>query len=161
MARKKVEVVKPEPNKVGRPAKYTPELGLKVCKAIATSTDSIKKICAQNPEFPLRKTIWEWRFDYEEFRNLYAEARRAQADLLAEEIVEICDDDSEDVVFGENGVRQNSEFIARSRLKVDTRKWIACKLLPKVYGEKVTTESTMTIELKDIEAVRKQYQKDV
>lgn len=30
--------------------------------------------------------------------------------------------------------RCDAEFIARSRLRIDTRKWLASKLAPKIYG---------------------------
>ena len=131
--------------KRGAPGMYTPALGAKICRAIATSADSIKKICSRNPDFPVREVIWGWRIDHPDFANMYNEARRAQADLLAEEINEIADDDSQDVVMGEHGEKQNTEYIARSRLRVDARKWIACKLLPKVYGDKTITEGTLHI----------------
>lgn len=136
--------------KVGRPSSYTPELGMKICRAISTSVDSLKKICARNPDFPNRECIWSWRLDFPEFANLYNEARRTQADLMAEELNEIADDDSGDLMFGELGTpKQNTEFIARSRLRIDTRKWIACKLLPKVYGDKTITEATIHITHED------------
>jgi hypothetical protein len=140
-----------EKAKMGRPTKYSPELARKICRAIATTTDSMTIICKQNPDFPSKKVIWEWRFDYEDFRNLYIEAKRQQADLLAEEINDIADNDSQDRIINEATGREvaNTEYIARSRLRVDTRKWIACKLLPKVYGEKVQNETTVTIKQED------------
>ena len=71
----------------------------------------------------------------------YARAKADQADFLAEELLEIADDSAEDEIFTEEGKRlENREFINRSRLRVDTRKWIACKLLPKIYGEKQQSE---------------------
>ena len=138
-------------NKGGRPTKYSKELGEKICRAIATSTDSLTKICARNPDFPNREAIWGWRFDHDEFSNMYDKAKRTQADLLAEEIAEIADDDSQDKIFNEETGREvcNSEYVARSRLRVETRKWIACKLLPKVYGDKVTNDTTLTIKHED------------
>lgn len=131
--------------KVGRPSMYTPELAQKICKAIATSTDSLKKICGRNADFPCKETIHEWKYDFPEFANLYAKAKREQADLFAEEILDISDDDYDDMFQGEHGMVPNSARIQRHRLRVDSRKWIACKLLPKVYGDRSTNESTVTI----------------
>jgi hypothetical protein len=34
------------------------------------------------------------------------------------------------------------EWIARSRLRVDARKWVAAKLKPKKYADKITNEHT-------------------
>jgi hypothetical protein len=36
----------------------------------------------------------------------------------------------------------DQEHIGRSRLRVDARKWLASKLKPKKYGEKLSTELT-------------------
>ncbi len=54
----------------------------------------------------------------------------------------IADDSSED--YKEiNGKRVvDNENIQRARLRVDTRKWVACKVLPKIYGEKSQVDLT-------------------
>lgn len=139
----------------GRPPNYTKELGERICRAVSCSTDSLKKICANNPGFPNRETIWQWRLDHVEFGHLYDSARRLQADLLAEEITEIADNSNNDTLIkiksdGSETEVANTEWIARSRLRVDTRKWIACKLLPKVYGEKIQNETTVTLKHEDM-----------
>jgi hypothetical protein len=131
-----VTEIKVEKKKTGRPSIYTKQLAAKICRKIASSTCGLRKMCKENPEFPNVDTILEWRFDYPEFSGQYADAKRQQAELLAEEILDIADDDSQDEVVTEFGVKFNSEFVQRSRLRVDTRKWVACKLMPKVYGDK-------------------------
>ena len=68
-------------------------------------------------------------------------AREAQADALFDEILEIADDSRNDTVHGENGDTPNHEWIARSKLRIDTRKWMAAKLRPKVYGDKIDVTS--------------------
>lgn len=135
--------------KTGRPTMYNEALAIKICKAIATSTDPLQKICDRNDDFPCKQTIHEWKYDFPEFADLYAKAKREQADLFVEEVMSISDDDSEDVLVGANGLIPNSAKIQRHRLRVDTRKWIACKLLPKVYGDKVISESSVTISHED------------
>lgn len=75
----------------------------------------------------------------------YARARVRQADKFAEDILSIADDASRDIIVGEDGTeRIDHEAIARSRLRVDARKWLAAKMAPKKCGEKlaVTTEVT-------------------
>lgn len=68
----------------------------------------------------------------------YARAREAQAESWADEIVELADECSRDSVEGKNGEDvPNHEWITRSRLRVDTRKWLMAKLHPKAYGEKI------------------------
>jgi len=54
---------------------------------------------------------------------------------MADELIDIADDSSEDEVFTDDGRRLlNKEFVQRSKLRVETRQWVAIKLLPKVYG---------------------------
>lgn len=55
----------------------------------------------------------------------------------AEDIVHIADESRHDTVETETGEHADNEWIARSRLRVDTRKWLLSKLLPKQYGEKL------------------------
>jgi hypothetical protein len=140
-----IEQEKPK-NLGGRPSKYSLELAQKICKKIATCTDSLAKICASDPDFPTRETIYAWRLDHKGFSDMYADSKRAQAELLVEEIIEISDNTYNDTIVrvnkdGSESESCNHEWVARSRLKVDTRKWIACKLLPKVYGEKIDSDS--------------------
>jgi hypothetical protein len=40
---------------------------------------------------------------------------------------------------------ENGEAIRRSQLRIDTRKWIASKLKPKKYGDKLDTTTTHNI----------------
>ncbi len=52
--------------------------------------------------------------------------------------MDIADDVSSDFTTGKDGkVTVNHDHIQRSRLRVDARKWIAAKLLPKRYGDKL------------------------
>lgn len=131
---------KPEGYVFGRPTMYSDELAARICREVATSTDGLEKICADNADFPNPKTIYGWRLDIEDFSKKYDAAKRLQADLLASEIMNIADDSSRDTITkmnsqGEEYEVANTEWVARSRLRVDTRKWIASKLLPKVYGD--------------------------
>ena len=78
-----------------------------------------------------------------EFSEQYARAREAQADKLAEEALQIADDGRSDTYLdAEGNEKTNTEAIQRSKLRVDTRKWLASKMAPKKYGDKVTQEHT-------------------
>jgi transposase-like protein len=67
---------------------------------------------------------------------------------LADELLEIADNGTNDWMkrFAKDGEdlgwAVNGEHIARSRLRVDTRKWLLSKCLPKVFGDRITTEHT-------------------
>ncbi len=78
-----------------------------------------------------------------ELTEQYARAKEVQAETLADEIVQIADDGQNDTYKDDEGNETtNHDVIARSRLRVDARKWVAAKLLPKKYGDKVTNEHT-------------------
>jgi len=102
----------------------------------------------------------DWVDERAELRDHYARARARGYALLAEEILEISDDSSGDVVKTESGPKMNAEFVARARLRVDSRKWMLSKMLPKVYGDKmaiggaddlppIKTEGTVTLSAED------------
>jgi len=121
---------------MGRPTKFTQEIADQICEQVATTSKSMRTICAE-VRIPYT-THMQWLRDKEDYSNQYARAKEDQADYLAEEILEIADDSSGDTDYTETGkIVMNAEFVARSRLKVDARKWIAAKLKPKKYGDKV------------------------
>ena len=78
-----------------------------------------------------------------DFSEQYARAREAQADKLAEEILAIADDGRSDTYLdGEGNEKTDSEVIQRSKLRVEARKWLASKMAPKKYGDKIQAEHT-------------------
>lgn len=83
-------------------------------------------------------TFLGWVADRPELAEHYARAKRMQAEAMAAELLAIADDSSNDTILTKDGNEvANAEWIARSRLRVDTRKWILSKMLPKVYGDKI------------------------
>jgi len=122
-------------NKPGRPTGYTPELANEICDSIASSSKGTKKLCKENQHWPCQDTLFTWLKKHTEFSEQYAQAKRCQIEVFIDEILDIADDSSQDEVINEQGsIVCNSEFIARSRLRIDTRKWLAAKLVPKIYG---------------------------
>lgn len=71
----------------------------------------------------------------------YARARARQAEHYASEIIEIAD---------------TAEDAQLARLQVDARKWVASKLLPKVYGDKQEIEHSGKIESITVNVIRKE-----
>lgn len=113
-------------NPGGRPSSYTKEQGDLICEIVATTSKGLSKIC-DCINFPHESTVRRWRLEHEEFSAKYARAKILQADILAEECLEIADDST-------------SENATVDRLRIDTRKWLASKLLPKQYGDKLLLE---------------------
>ncbi len=125
-----------EPPKIGRPSEYTQEKADAICAMIAEGK-SIRTICAID-EMPGTPTFYKWLRTYPEFLQQYACAKQDQADAMVEEMLEIADDGTNDYmeIQTKKGVKVvfDKEHAARSRLRVETRKWLASKLKPKAYG---------------------------
>lgn len=92
-----------------------------ICERIGNG-ESLRSIC-QDDYMPTTTTVYRWLQDHPDFRDQYADARARQADFYADQIVTLAD---------------TAEDHNKARLQIDARKWVAAKLLPKKYGEKVT-----------------------
>lgn len=90
-------------------------------------------------------TVMDWARNNPKFSEQYAKAKQEQADFLADEIIQIADDATNDFMTITKGDVtynvENKEWTNRSRLRIDARKWIAAKLKPKVYGDKTDITS--------------------
>jgi len=129
---------------MARPSDYTAAQAEDICEHIAGGR-SLVSWCAVESR-PSYTSVMRWLQANQEFREMYACARQDQADFLAEEIVQIADDGLNDTYETEDGPRTNQDVIARSRLRVDARKWYASKLAPKKYGDKVETTLTGAVD---------------
>ena len=129
------------PKPTGRPSSFDAVVAANICERISQG-QSLAEI-ANISGMPKQITVFRWLRDIDGFRSLYARAREEQAETLAAEIISIADDAKNDTWIDNNGtVRVNQEVVARSRLRVDARKWVASKLLPRVYGDRMITEVT-------------------
>ena len=125
----------------GRPSVYTVELAERICSEIASGR-SLRSICMQK-EFPSMETVFSFMRKYPYFLVNYTNAQAERTEAQAEEILEIADNiesDSIDII-GPNGIiigqRENKEWVNRSRLRIETRKWLMSKMKPKKYGDKI------------------------
>jgi hypothetical protein len=127
--------------KKGRPLSYAVALADEICERIANG-ESLRAIC-QADYMPNKSTVFHWLQQIDDFRDRYEKARESQADSLVDDILSIADNGENDTYIDEQGnKRVDTDCIARSRLRVDARKWIAAKLRPIKYGDKVTQEVT-------------------
>jgi hypothetical protein len=126
----------------GRPSDYTPQLAIAICARLADG-ESLRSVC-RDEAMPDKASVFRWLREHADFCDQYARAKEESADTHADEILDIADEGSNDWMQRNDpenpGWVANGEAIQRSRLRVDTRKWIASKLKPKKYGEKVSTE---------------------
>lgn len=120
----------------GRPSTYTPEIAAAICERLATG-DSLRKIC-RDDGMPAEATVRQWAIENREgFYAQYVRARDLGLDAMADEILDISDDNSRDVAVDEDGNEViNHDVVNRARLRVDTRKWYLSKLAPKKYGDR-------------------------
>ena len=141
-------------DKGGRPTDYNEELADIICERLA-SGESMRSI-SRDEGMPASSTMFKWLRIHPVFTEQYTRAKEESADALVEEMLDIADDGTNDWMEkhgkdGENvGWQVNGESVARSRVRVETRKWISSKLKPKKYGDKITTEHTGGITLTDV-----------
>lgn len=118
--------------KVGRPTKYTPELGQEICDAISSSTLSLGQLSDMYEHWPERTNIWRWRNTNLEFRNMYANAKKNQVEVSVDFMQEMMNE-PHTYIDPETGIQKVD--VPMLRVKIDAIKWKASKLLPKDYGD--------------------------
>lgn len=117
----------------GRPTVLRGGIGDAICGRVA-SGESLRKVC-RGAGMPARSTVLRWLVaegePYATFQGQYARASEARAEGWAEEIVDVADSEKDP---------------QRARVRVDARKWVASKLLPKKYGERLQVDAKLTVE---------------
>lgn len=125
---------------IGRPTTYSQETADSICEYIAMGY-SLRKVCEQDG-MPVMSTIFKWIREHDDFSKQYARATEERTEAMAEDILDIADDGTNDWVEderkdGSTYWRADNDVIQRSRLRVDTRKWLMAKMKPKKYGDKL------------------------
>jgi len=120
---------------------YTQKTLDEICERIADG-ESLRHIC-QDEHMPDKAQVFRWLSHNAEFRDQYAHARECQAEVFADDLINIADDARNDTQVDDAGnVIVSQDVIARAKLRIDTRKWVASKLKPKKYGDKISNEIT-------------------
>jgi hypothetical protein len=136
---------------MGRPSTFADEIFGQICDRLADG-QTLSQIC-RDPEMPDRETVKRWTRNDDGRRRQYDMARQDGMDALADTIVDISWDTSNDTTTTERGTAvANHEWIARSRLKVDTIKFLMSKINPARYGDKLPE----AIQARQIEAEEQQ-----
>lgn len=109
------------------PTEYTAQIAEVILERIA-SGESLRSVC-RDDGMPSVPTVCRWVIEDSPpgFAEQYARARAMQTEALVDEIPALADDESKDP--------------QRSRLQVDARKWVASKILPRKYGDKLDVTS--------------------
>ena len=132
-----------------------------VCEVLAAG-ESLEEACRRVADAPSTAAVMKWVMaDPEGLGSEYARAREIGYRLLGDKIARIAAETHAWVTVHEQGpdgaflyepdgsprLKQvlaplSSDVIAHKRLLVDTLKWKLSKMLPKVYGDKITQEHT-------------------
>lgn len=127
------------PNRPPHPLKRTAENIAEILKRLSHG-ESLRAICADE-HLPAYQTFLEWCAEDAELADQYARARERQADHYASEIIEIAD------------IEEDPQ---RARVRIDARKWVASKLLPKKYGDRQEIEHSGKLESIVVNVIRKE-----
>lgn len=132
---------------MGRPSSFTQEIADEICAWISSNSLGLRHL---PDHLPHRDTVMEWAKKNKDFADQYARAMSDRADFMAEEILDIVDDGSNDlmtIVKGDNIYEQeNKELTSRSKMRYEARRWLMGKLQPKKYGDKIEVEGLPTNE---------------
>jgi hypothetical protein len=95
------------------------------CREVGVSTDA----------------IYDWESEDESIKRRIARARDMGHDHLAQEALEIADDSKHDTISTEHGEKMDAEWVARSKLRVETRLKLLAKWNPRKYGDRIDVTS--------------------
>ncbi len=120
-----------EARKNGRPTMKNKELLEEFCRRVANGR-SVANVCREE-DMPDDKTIWRWLSEDKSFSDDYARAIQARAMHHADGILDL----EQKLLNGEIPPDV-------ARVALDTRKWVASRLLPKTYGDRQTVDVAVT-----------------
>ncbi len=114
---------------------YNPTIALHVCYEIACGIP-MREIAARHG-LPDRATIFGWVLDVPEFATAYLRARELAAHGMADDLPALAD----------TATGENTQAV---RLQVETRRWVLSRMLPRVYGDKITADVTLSVTLEQL-----------
>jgi hypothetical protein len=125
-----------------------------ILAAIATTPKSLESICSELESAPTARTVYRWIESDAELCQRYTRAKAAQLQVLADQLIDLADTDRvcEKVTIKPDGSREVVilDQVERTKLQIDTRKWLLSKLDPKKYGDKVQQELSGEVGIKTV-----------
>lgn len=129
---------------MGRPSTFTQDIADRICERLADG-ETLRAIC-RDSDMPNERTVRRWALDdVEGFSPQYARAREIGYATHFDEILEIADtrEVGETVTDKPTGREvRTGDMIEHRRLRIDARKWMLARALPKVYGDRLAAELT-------------------
>jgi len=132
---------------------YNVNTAITICNLI-TQGYSLTKI-SKIKGLPTYTTIARWLRTYPSFYEKFCQAKVLQTTKHIDDIMDIADDCDETSKAG----------VQKAKLQVDTRRWAAERLMPRVYGNKLGIETSDSKDTKKqiakLEGIVKKVQKQI
>jgi hypothetical protein len=131
---------------IGRPTIYTEALAEQICNELCTGR-TLRDVC-RDDGMPAESTVRLWaQSDRDGFGARYRSARELGYHTMADEILEIADDTRNDLVArrranGEGEPMLDHEHVSRAKLRIEVRRWLLSKALPKIYGDRLDLKAS-------------------
>ncbi len=120
--------------------KLTPELMDEICLGISTSPYMLEELCAENPHWPTAKHIYATRILDPLFGEKFMRAKQAQIEVLVTHAFNIARNKDIYLHDNEGNMSGDHAILNARKMEVDLIKWLAAKLAPKIYGDKIMTD---------------------
>ncbi len=140
-----------EPQKTGRPSKYSPEITAEICERLSNG-EPLRQIC-RDDHIPAWQTIYDWMYRDDELgeggvglSRAIARARELGYDALAEQCLIIADTPQmgRKTVYASSGDDKKEsvtvteeEMLGHRRNQIETRLKLLAKWDPKRFGDRV------------------------
>jgi hypothetical protein len=125
----------------GRPSESVPQHKANEIVDWISEGKPLREFCRidGNPAF---RTVYDWLAKDAEFSARFAQARESGEDVLAQECLEISEENPQVEIPTKCGsyIATDGAGIQRNRLRVDTRLKLLAKWNPKKYGDKQAIE---------------------
>jgi predicted secreted protein len=126
-----------------RPTKRTPAVEKRIIDGLCDGTP-LRELCRQEG-MPNWRTVYDWISADPDFAARIAHARDLGYDAIAEDILDIADDGTNDYVQrkrqgGDTELVLDTDHVQRSKLRIETRLKLLAKWNPKKYGDKQTVD---------------------
>jgi hypothetical protein len=145
--------------RIGGPLVYTPDVAERICEGLRSGR-TLHDLCAGD-DMPADSTVLHWmKTDRDGFAARYLQAREIGYMAMADEIIAIADDASNDwkafsSEVGSGSREENAseekrgdqrvpdrESVERSRVRITARCWLLSRMLPRIFGDRLSVEAT-------------------
>src|SRR5258708_19797668 len=120
-----------------RPVDYTPEIGSTICDRVWEG-ETLSGIC-RDAAMPDKPTVMRWLAQHPKFLDEYVLTRQPLVEELAAEAVSIADNADSACRKRVRGAKvvtvSGREELARCRLRLAIRHWVADRLIPKIVPQ--------------------------